>query len=135
MVGFGILNSIGLASAVVLAAMGGTAIKLLWIGKLTAPVLRSLGITVIVVAVATGAAMMPPPVEGMPVIGPGGYLGAMTSLWLLDHFAPLGAWILTLTVMAIGTLLTTDYALLYASRKILAGSTEVSRRACKRPRP
>ena len=56
--------------------------------------------------------MLPIELDGMPVVGAGGYLGAMTSTWLLEHFAPAGAWILTLTVLAVGLLLTTDYALL-----------------------
>ncbi|MEO1526900.1 MAG: DNA translocase FtsK, partial [Planctomycetota bacterium] len=128
----GLMNAIGLASAFVVATMGGTALALLRRGRLTAPVLRSLGATIIVVAVATGSALIPAPIDGMPVVGAGGYLGAMTSLWLLEHFAPFGAWIVTLTGTLIGVLLTTDYALLYASRKILAGSAEASRRSLEK---
>ena len=128
----GLMNAIGLASAFVVATMGGTALALLRRGRLTAPVLRSLGATVIVTAVATGSGLSPIRMDGMPVVGAGGYLGAMTSLWLLDHFAPLGAWIVTLTGMMIGVLLTTDYAILYASRKILAGSKEASRKGIQK---
>ncbi|MCO8125465.1 DNA translocase FtsK [Stieleria sp. TO1_6] len=126
------MQSMGLASGFVVAAIGGTAIALLRRGRLNAPVLRSLGGTLIVLAVATATAMAPVRIDGAPVIGAGGVLGAMSSTWLLAHFNALGAWILTLTLLTIGVLLTTDYALLYASRKIFAGSAEVSRRGMKR---
>ena len=76
--------------------------------------------------------MLPLHTEGMPVVGNGGYLGAMSSSWLLSHFAPFGAWILTITLGVIGALLTTDYALLYASRKIFAGSAQISRKGMRK---
>ncbi len=123
---------IGMSSAFLVAALGGTAIALLRRGKLNAPVLRSLGGTIILTTTATAVAMLPWQFDGLSIYGAGGILGAMSSTWLLEHFAPLGAWILTLTGMAIGILLTTDYALLYASRKIFAGSAEASRRSMKR---
>lgn len=128
----GLMSSIGLGSAIVIAGLGGASIALLRRGNLKAPVLRSLGGTTIVLGVATASAMLPIENEGIPVLGAGGVLGAMTSTWLLDHFNASGAWILTLTLLAIGVLLTTDYAILYASRKILVGSAEASKRSIKR---
>ncbi len=113
-----LLDAVGLASAMVIGAMGGIATALLVRGRLNAPVLRSLGGTIVIIGAATGAALLPLRIEGIPVVGGGGYLGAMTSTWLLEHFAPAGAWILTMTVLAVGTLLTTDYALLYAGKAI-----------------
>ena len=126
------LDAIGLAAALVVAAGGGIATALLVRGHLNAPVLRSLGGTIVIFGVATGAAMLPVTLEGMPVIGAGGYLGAMSSTWLLQHFAPIGAWILTLTVVAVGLLLTTDYALLYAGRVIVSGGAKVSKKGMSR---
>ncbi|MCA9139798.1 MAG: DNA translocase FtsK, partial [Planctomycetales bacterium] len=126
------MQSLGLASGIVIAALGGTAVALLRRGKLNAPVLRSLGGTLILLGVATAAAMLPIESIGIPVVGAGGVLGAMSSTWLLEHFNSSGAWILTLTTMTIGVLLTTDYAILYASRRIFAGSADVSRRSMKR---
>ena len=126
------MHSMGLASGIIIAGLGGTAIALLRRGRLNAPVLRSLGGTIILLGVATASAMLPIQSDGMPVYGAGGLLGAMSSSWLLDHFNASGAWILTLTFLAIGVLLTTDYAILYASRRIFAGSANVSRRSMKR---
>ncbi len=121
-----LVDAIGIATVVVIAALGGVATALLFRGQLNAPVLRSLGGTIIVVAVATAGALVPIQAAGMPVVGNGGYLGAMSSTWLLEHFAPAGAWILTFTALTIGMLLTTDYALLYAGRAIAKHGAKVS---------
>ena len=125
-------DAIGLAAALVIGAGGGIATALLMRGKLNAPVLRSFGGTIVVFAFATAANMLPFTIEGMPVVGSGGYLGAMSSYWLLDHFAPVGAWILTLTALMVGLLLTTDYALLYAGKRIFAGGANVTRKGLDR---
>ncbi|QDT06153.1 DNA translocase FtsK [Rubripirellula lacrimiformis] len=127
-----LFDAIGLATALVIAGCGGVATALLIRGRLNAPVLRSLGGTITVLATATAASLSHAAIEGMPVVGAGGYLGAMTSTWLLQHFAPAGGWILTLTLIAVGLLLTTDYALLYAGQKIVAKSAFLSRRSMRR---
>ncbi len=126
------VDAVGIAAVVIIAGTGGVATALLLRGRLNAPVLRSLGGTVIVLAIATVGGLVPAQAAGMPVVGNGGYLGAMTSTLLLQHFAPGGAWILTLTTLIIGLLLTTDYALLYAGRAIATKSAHVSRRGMKR---
>ena len=126
------LDAIGVASAVVIGGMGGIATALILRGHLNAPVLRSLGGTIVVIGVATAAAMLPLKASGLPVVGGGGFLGAMTSTWLLEHFAPAGAWILTLTFLSVGVLMTTDYALLYASRAILSQGAKASRNGMQR---
>jgi len=127
-----LLDALGVASAIVIGALGGVATALILRGSLNAPVLRSLGGTIIVIAVATGGAMLPLQAAGLPVVGGGGFLGAMTSTWLLEHFAPAGAWILTLTLFLVGTLMTSDYALLYASKRLLKEGGKVSRSGLKR---
>ncbi|KAA5547051.1 DNA translocase FtsK [Roseiconus nitratireducens] len=128
----GLTQALGVASAFLVAVSGGVSVALLRRGHVRAPVLRSLGGTITLVGIAGVAAMLPLQIEGMPIVGGGGYLGAMVSTWLLEHFAPLGAWILILTVLAIGLLLTTDYAILYASRKIFAGGAKVSQAGMRR---
>ena len=127
-----LLDSIGLAGGLVLAAMGGVATALITRGRMNAPVLRSLGGTIVLLATATSAGLVPSLLEGMPVVGNGGYLGAMSSTYLLEHFAPAGAWIVTLTGLAVGLLMTTDYALLYTGRAIVAGGAKVSAGSMRR---
>ncbi len=46
------------------------------------------------------------------MIGAGGYLGALTTTWLNNHFATVGSFILTSAVMIAGLLLSTDYVVL-----------------------
>ncbi|GAA5505200.1 hypothetical protein Rcae01_00641 [Novipirellula caenicola] len=127
-----LLDALGLAAGLVIAAGGGVATALLYRGYLNAPVLRSLGGTIVVIGVATAGGLLPMKLEQMPVVGNGGYLGAMTSTFLLEHFAPAGAWILSMTVIAVGLLLTTDYALLYAGKRILASGAMVSKSGMRR---
>ncbi len=126
------MDGLGIASAIVIGAMGAVATALLVRGQVDAPVLRSLGGTIVLLAIATVGAMLPIETEGMPVVGGGGYLGAMTSMWLLDHFAPAGAWILSMTALSVGLLLTTDYALLYAGKVIVSKGAKVSRSGISR---
>jgi S-DNA-T family DNA segregation ATPase FtsK/SpoIIIE len=127
-----LFDAIGLATALVIAATGGIAAAILVRGGVNAPVLRSLGGTLVIIAVATAASLLPLRIEGLPVVGAGGYLGAMTSTWLLLHFAPAGAWILTVTLLTVGLLLTTDYALVYAGKVFFRQAANVSRRSAKR---
>ncbi|EMI25013.1 FtsK/SpoIIIE family DNA translocase [Rhodopirellula europaea] len=123
-----LLSAVGIGSSLVISAGGGIATALLIRGHMNAPVLRSLGGCITLLAVTTAAAMTDIELNGMPVVGNGGYLGAMTSTFLLQHFHPVGSWILTLTVLSVGLLLTTDYMLVYAGRTVLFGGAKVSRR-------
>lgn len=123
-----LIDAIGVSVVVLIAAMGTSAVAVLGRGTLNAPVLRSLGGTIIIAGVSTAACLAPLRLEGFPAVGAGGYLGAMGSLYLQEHFALPGAWILTLTLLVIGLLLTTDYALWYAGLKVLNCGATVSRR-------
>lgn len=123
-----LIDAIGISVVVLIAAMGTTAFAILSRGGLNAPVMRSLGGTIIIAAISTAACLATLRLEGFPAVGSGGYLGAMGSLYLQEHFALPGAWILTLTVLVIGLLLTTDYALWYAGLKVLNCGAVVSRR-------
>ena len=126
-----LFDAVGLASALVIAAVGGVATALLVRGRVDTPIRRSLGGCVVLVATATALNLVPGHWPGMPVVGAGGHLGAMTSTWLLERFAPVGAWILAATVLAIGLLMTTDYVLLKAVQKFLVGGGRVSRTGWK----
>ena len=127
-----LFDGLGLAAALIVGGLGGVSTALLIRGHMNAPVLRTLGGSVVVLGAATAANLLPVQLEGMPVVGNGGYLGAMMSGWLQSHFAPAGTWILTLTVLSVGLLMTTDYALLYAGRMLMAGGAKVSRGGIER---
>lgn len=123
-----LIDAVGVSIVIVIIAAAATAFAILGQGFVNAPVLRSLGGTVVLVAVSTAAGLAPLRLDGFPAVGAGGYLGAMTSTYLQEHFALPGAWILTITVLLIGLMLTTDYALWYAGAKVLSCGALVSRR-------
>lgn len=123
-----LIDAVGISIVIVIIAAAAVAFTILGQGLVNAPVLRSLGATVVLVAVSTAAGLAPLRLDGFPAVGAGGYLGAMTSTYLQEHFALPGAWILTITVLLIGLMLTTDYALWYAGAKVLSCGALVSRR-------
>ncbi|MEM9828512.1 MAG: DNA translocase FtsK [Planctomycetota bacterium] len=121
-----LLSNLGISVVVLIAGLGGVTTALLFRGKVNAPVLRSLGGTILLVSVAGAGGLVRTPIDGLPVYGNGGRLGGMLSYWLLDHFAPAGAWILVITATCVGLLLVSDYALLIAGKKVVAGGKMVS---------
>lgn len=123
-----LIDAIGVSVLLLVAACGTTAFVVLGRGEMNAPVIRSLGGTIVILAVSTAAGLATLRIDGFPAVGAGGYLGAMSSTYLQEHFALPGAWILTTTVLLIGLLLTTDYALWYAGMKVLDCGLMVSRR-------
>ncbi|MEM9366442.1 MAG: DNA translocase FtsK 4TM domain-containing protein [Planctomycetota bacterium] len=127
-----VLDGLGIGVALLIAGGGGVATALLTRGSLNAPVLRSLGGCIALVGVCTAASMVTIPLNNMPVVGNGGYLGAMASTFLLEHFHPAGSWILTLTTLAIGLLMTTDYLLVNAGTRVVKSSARVSGKGFKR---
>ncbi|MEE8450310.1 MAG: DNA translocase FtsK 4TM domain-containing protein, partial [Thermoguttaceae bacterium] len=75
-------------------------------------VLRSGGWVLSLVGVSTLAAMAVPHLSPGPVIGAGGYLGAAGRGVLEMNFAIVGAYILTISLVLGGLLLSTDYVLI-----------------------
>ena len=110
-----LLESIGLGAYYLVASLGAMAFTLLWRRGIDQPILRAVGWTASLVALCTLATMALPHRSPGPVIGAGGYLGAMGQALLESSFASTGAYILTLTVLLAGILLCTDYLLLKAA--------------------
>ena len=73
--------------------------------------LRGIGWLVSLVGFATLVAMLLPQWSPGPVIGSGGYLGAAGRGLLEMHFASVGAYILVVSLILGGLLLSTDYVL------------------------
>ena len=80
--------------------------------EIKAPAVRTFGWLVSLVGLTSLMSLCLSSLGVGPAIGPGGYLGAMGSGFLLSHFATIGAVILALTITAAGLLLCTDYVLL-----------------------
>ena len=75
------------------------------------PIIRSFGWTLSLVGLTTIAATIAPGVSPGPVIGSGGYMGALACSALKAHFASVGGLILSTSVFLTGLLLCTDYVL------------------------
>ncbi|QDU57418.1 DNA translocase FtsK [Aeoliella mucimassa] len=87
--------------------------------------IRSVGWGLTLVAICTLASLLLPNWTPGPVVGAGGYLGAMGRAWLQVNFAQAGALIFTFSVLAAGLLLCTDYLVL----QVAATTTKVSGRS------
>ena len=98
------------------------AVLLLMRREMNQPILRGVGWTASLAALATLAAMALQRSTPGPEIGAGGYVGAMGFALLESNFALAGAFILALSVLLAGLLLCTDYLLL----KLAAKTTVVS---------
>jgi DNA segregation ATPase FtsK/SpoIIIE, S-DNA-T family len=75
------------------------------------PFLRVVGWICSLAAVSTLASMSLGSWSPGPSIGPGGYLGATGRGFLELHFALVGAYVLTISVLVVGLLLSTEYVL------------------------
>ncbi|MFH1269305.1 MAG: DNA translocase FtsK 4TM domain-containing protein, partial [Planctomycetota bacterium] len=75
------------------------------------PLLRTVGWLLSLTGFSTLAAMAVPQLSPGPVIGSGGYLGAAARGLLEMNFASMGAYILVVSVILGGLLLSTDYVL------------------------
>ncbi len=80
--------------------------------QVSQPVLRLVGWLISLVGITVLVAMAAPQLSPGPVIGSGGYLGATGRAVMEMHFASVGAYILTLSLIFGGLLLCTDYLVL-----------------------
>jgi DNA segregation ATPase FtsK/SpoIIIE, S-DNA-T family len=79
------------------------------------PVIRTLGWAVSVAGLTTLAALAIPNWTPGPIVGAGGYIGAMGRSLLESQFAVSGAYIFALSVLLAGLLLSTDYFIFRAA--------------------
>ncbi len=120
------VQSLGIGS--ILVAVGLTVLAI-WMFRVQSNYVRAsrqAGWVLVIVAVTTVVALLDMSTPLAPVIGSGGYLGAMTSTLLNEHFAFVGSLILTLTVFVAGLLLSTDYVVVRAAIWMLAGGAAVA---------
>ncbi len=121
----------GLGIGSILVATGLTVLAI-WMFRVQSNYVRAsrqIGWVMVIVAVTTFVALLNISTPLAPVIGSGGYLGALTSTWLNEHFAVLGSVILTLAVFVSGLLLSTDYVVLRIAYWMFAGSATVANSA------
>ena len=107
-----LLTGVGVGAYFVLASFAFLTAVLLARYTVTDPLLRLVGWLLALTGVCTLAQLAIPDVMPGPVIGSGGYLGAVGRGLLEMHFASVGAYILVITSIFVGLFLATDYVLL-----------------------
>jgi S-DNA-T family DNA segregation ATPase FtsK/SpoIIIE len=110
-----LFESLGFGAYYLLGSLGALTAMLFLRREIDQPMIRAIGWLVSLVGLTTLAALLVPNWTPGPVIGAGGYVGAMGRGLLEMHFATAGAFIFTLSVLAAGLLLATDYFLLKAA--------------------
>jgi S-DNA-T family DNA segregation ATPase FtsK/SpoIIIE len=83
--------------------------------EINQPVLRAMGWVVSVIGLSTLAALVAPNWTPGPVVGAGGYVGAMGRTLLETNFAQAGAFVFAVSVLLAGLLLSTDYFMFRAA--------------------
>ncbi len=126
------LGALGLGAYYVVLSLAVVDVLLFGRRKLNEPFLRGFGWSLSLVGLTTLSAMTIGEFSTGPVIGPGGYLGAMGHRLLEGNFAAAGAYLLTVSVIVGGLLLCTDYALLRGSAWIVRVSAGGLGRPCGR---
>ena len=111
------LNLLGLGSYYLVFSLGVLDLLLLRRQSTDSIVLRTFGWLASLVGLTALAATLVPGLSPGPVIGSGGYLGALVATLLEIHFALTGSVILAVSLTLGGVLLCTDYTLLELARK------------------
>jgi DNA segregation ATPase FtsK/SpoIIIE, S-DNA-T family len=107
-----LLTWFGLGAYYLVASLGIFDYHLLRRREIDSPALRMLGWIASLAGLTAILAIAFPTLSPGPVIGPGGYLGALGKSVALLHFATIGGLILAGSVTLGGLLLCTDYALI-----------------------
>lgn len=114
--------------------------------EINQPFLRATGWVMSLVGIATIATLIIPSWSPGPMIGAGGYIGAMGQSWLESHFASAGSLLFAFSLLLAGLLLSSDYfvfqaaaatatATATASGATLATAGKLSQAATQRFRP
>lgn len=120
------VQGLGFGSLVVLVGLTMLSIWMFRVQSNYVRASRQMGWVLVVIATTTIVALLQLRTPFSPVVGSGGYLGAITSTWLNQHFAFLGSLILTLTILIAGLLLSTDYMFVRATSWMLLGGASVA---------
>ena len=106
-----LFSALGLGAYYLVFSLGVLDAMLLARRPLTQPITRFCGWLISLAGLTTFVAMAMPQLSPGPVIGAGGYLGAAGRGLLELNFATVGAYILTISLVLGGILLSTDYLL------------------------
>jgi len=115
-----LLNAFGLGAYYALVSAAALVSVLLSRRPIGQPLLRTIGWLLSLAGLSTLAALALPGLSPGPVIGPGGYLGAVGRGLLEANFASVGAYILVVSLIVSGLFMCTDYVLVRVFTQVLA---------------
>jgi S-DNA-T family DNA segregation ATPase FtsK/SpoIIIE len=110
-----LFESLGIGAYYLTGSLAVLTFLLLIRREIDQPMLRASGWVVSVVGLTTLAALAVPNWTPGPLVGAGGYIGAMGRSLLETHFAQTGAYIFAISVLLAGLLLSTDYFMFRAA--------------------
>lgn len=114
-----LLTGLGLGAYYLVLSLAALDALLLLRREIDAPLVRAIGWCLSLVGLTTLATLAVPDWSPGPVIGSGGYIGALGAGLLEMHFATVGGIILATSLVAGGLLLATDYALMNITSSVL----------------
>ncbi|MBP90103.1 MAG: DNA translocase FtsK, partial [Planctomycetaceae bacterium] len=107
-----LFNSVGIAAYYLVFSLVVVDVLLLTRRQIDSPVMRTAGWVISIIGLTSITALVVPGFSLGPIVGPGGYLGALGQTLLESHFAFAGSLILAASLLLGGLMLCTDYALL-----------------------
>jgi S-DNA-T family DNA segregation ATPase FtsK/SpoIIIE len=110
-----LLESVGVGAYYLAGSLAALTFFLFVRREIDQPVIRTIGWLISVLGLTTLVALVAPNWTPGPVVGAGGYVGAMGRAFLETHFAYAGALIFALSVLMAGLLLSTDYFMFRAA--------------------
>jgi S-DNA-T family DNA segregation ATPase FtsK/SpoIIIE len=120
-----LFESLGIGAYYLTGSLAVLTFLLLLHREIDQPILRTFGWAISVVGLSTLVALSMPNSTPGPIVGAGGYIGAMGRTLLETHFAVAGSYIFALSVLLAGLLLSTDYFLFRAA----AATTSITGRS------
>ncbi len=128
------VQALGIGSLLVVTGLSVLAIWMFRVQSNYVRASRQFGWLLVIVATTALVSLLRWNTPLSSVIGSGGYLGAMASTWLNDHFALVGSMILASTILIAGLLLSTDYMFVRAVAWMLLGGATVATTAASATR-
>src|SRR3954464_16036890 len=122
-----LFDSLGVGAYYLLVSLAGLVFLLFCHHEIDQPVLRTFGWAISVAGLTTLVSLALPNSTPGPVVGAGGYIGAMGRTLLESHFAVAGSYVFALSVLLAGLLLSTDYFLFRAA----AATTSITGRSLR----
>ncbi|MCA9208296.1 MAG: DNA translocase FtsK 4TM domain-containing protein [Pirellulaceae bacterium] len=113
-----LLTKLGVGAYFLVASLASLDYLLLRRHTVDAPLLRAVGWVATLCGLTSLFALLWPGMSPGPVIGSGGYLGALGAAMLQAHFALAGSVIICLSLMLGGLLLSTDYAVVSVAQLV-----------------